>query len=59
MVGFVPPALLDVARALAPFMVFDPAQPMARAELFEVGSYPRGLFDAADENAEIDPVEDE
>jgi protease-4 len=59
MVGFVPPALLDVARALAPFMVFDPAQPMARAELFEVGSYPRGLFDAADEDAAIDPVEDE
>ncbi|HEY4120443.1 MAG TPA: signal peptide peptidase SppA [Byssovorax sp.] len=29
----VPPALLSVARALSPFMVFDGAKPLARAEI--------------------------
>ncbi len=42
--GFmIPPAFLDVARALAPFMVFDPGQPMARADIFEVADYPLRL----------------
>ncbi len=29
----IPPALLDVARALTPFMVFDGSKPLARSEL--------------------------
>ena len=29
----VPPALLSVARALSPFMVFDGMKPLARAEI--------------------------
>ncbi len=32
--GWVPPPVLDVARALMPFVVLDPQRPMARMELF-------------------------
>lgn len=35
MTAIVPPALLDVARALAPFTLFDSDRPLARAEVFE------------------------
>jgi hypothetical protein len=30
-----PPAFLDVARALSPFLVFESQRPLARAELVE------------------------
>jgi protease-4 len=33
--ALVPPALLDVARALTPFMIFDSSKPLARAEFVE------------------------
>lgn len=56
-VGFIPPALLDVARALAPFMVFDPGQPMARAEVFEVGDYPLRLRNPSAEGDDDDGTE--
>lgn len=52
--SFIPPGLMDVARALAPFMVFDSSQPMARVELFEVGDYPRGLLNPDAETAELE-----
>ncbi|MFO0551198.1 MAG: signal peptide peptidase SppA [Polyangiaceae bacterium] len=35
---FLPPALVDVARALAPFMVYEAEMPLARTELFEDGA---------------------
>jgi protease-4 len=31
----IPPALLDVARALTPFLVFDGSKPLARIEIVE------------------------
>jgi protease IV len=37
--AFVPPALLEVARSLAPFMIFDSSKPLARAEIIEGGSF--------------------
>ena len=60
--GFIiPPAFLDVARALAPFMVFDPGQPMARADVFEVADYPLSLRQPDAEASDDDelPLEDE
>jgi protease-4 len=36
--GVVPAPLLDVARALAPFTLFEPDRPLARAEVFEATS---------------------
>lgn len=35
--AFLPPALFDVARVLAPFLVYDANEPLARIELFEAG----------------------
>jgi len=34
-VAMVPPVFLQVARALSPFMVFDPQKPLARSEITE------------------------
>lgn len=43
-VGFLlPPGMLDVARALAPFLVHEDGKPLARADLFEEGGYPTAL----------------
>ena len=49
---FVPPPLLDVARALAPFTIYDGTQPLARAEVFEEGTYPARLRDAPEPDAD-------
>jgi protease-4 len=39
-VSFVlPPGMLDVARALAPFMIYEGSKPLARVEWFEEGDY--------------------
>jgi protease-4 len=37
--AFIPPALLDMARALSPFMIFDSNKPLARAEIVEGVSF--------------------
>jgi len=37
--AFIPPALLDVARALSPFMIFDSNKPLARSEIVEGVSF--------------------
>lgn len=37
--AFIPPALMDAARALSPFMVFDPGSPLARVEFHEELSF--------------------
>lgn len=55
-VGFIlPPAMLDVARALAPFMVHDEGTPLARVEIFEEGGYPAALAKKKEERWEDDP----
>lgn len=36
--GAFPPALLDMARALTPFLVFEPEKPLARMEIVEEAS---------------------
>ncbi len=38
-----PPALLDVARVMAPYLVYDASRPLARVEMFEEGGYPARL----------------
>lgn len=42
---FLPPAMLDVARAMAPFLVYEPGTALARTELFEQGDYPSSMLD--------------
>jgi protease-4 len=37
--SLVPAAMLDAARVLAPFVVYDDARPLARTELFEMGAF--------------------
>lgn len=49
-----PPAMLDVARALAPFMVHEEGKPLARVEVFEEGAYPMSLT-KKEERYEDDP----
>lgn len=43
MTAFVPPAMLEVARALAPYMVYDSSVPLARVEVFEEAGFPASL----------------
>lgn len=56
---FIPPPLLDVARALAPFTIYDGTQPLARAEIFEEGVYPARLRPSPDADAGGDPYEED
>ncbi|WP_245678235.1 signal peptide peptidase SppA [Chondromyces crocatus] len=37
-VAAMPPALLDIARSLSPFLVFEPSRPLARIEVVEEAS---------------------
>ncbi len=48
-----PPGMLDVARALAPFLVHDDTRPLARVEVFEAGGY--GVTLAKEQRFEEDP----
>jgi hypothetical protein len=45
--------MFDVARALAPFLIYESTQPLARVELFEEGGYPARFLrgQAADDDA--------
>lgn len=56
---FIPPPLLDVARALAPFTIYDGTQPLARAEIFEEGVYPARMRPSPDDDAGGDPYEED
>ena len=49
-----PPGMLDVARAFAPFIVHDDSRPLARVEVFEEGAYPAALA-KKEERWEDDP----
>ncbi|NUP09467.1 MAG: signal peptide peptidase SppA [Polyangiaceae bacterium] len=57
-VAFLPPALLDVARALSPFLVYDPSEPLARVEVFEEAGFPASFRAAPDDDSDaIDGAE--
>lgn len=47
--ALIPPEMLDVARALAPFTIYEPNQPLARVELFEQMTFGKAPTRARDE----------
>jgi protease-4 len=53
----IPPAMVDVARVLAPFLVYGSDQPLARAELFEETSLSKQPFGASDDTNKDASVE--
>ena len=58
--AFVPPAMLEVARALAPYLVYDSTVPLARVEVFEEAGFPSSLRarGARDDEGAIDGAEE-